>query len=275
MPNQTQNLARYDDSRVQRVVETEVHDTSQRELTLRSVNGAHPAELSPPNSTASDAKPKPIAAPSDSPTFAATAPLGDEAMPFQLSLRADQMARLWLREPTLNPNNVFAWSAEKGQWIPALKVPQVAMQITKTRIENVRRWSLPRESRKSGSIAPPTPRPQLSEDSAISLDEQSMVFEPQCSLRPPSVAMSAVRQVPHHPLHRFGSMVGRLLARIRKSTADIAQRLGLWSRRLVHRMKHNALSLRTLIGACSGLHVDRDSSSSANEGGRSPARFGE
>jgi hypothetical protein len=78
---------------------------------------------------------------------------------FQLSLSADELARLWLREPNLNPSNVYAWSGKRGQWVPALSVPEVADQIVRARIEGVKKWSVLCASRISATIAPP---PQLS-----------------------------------------------------------------------------------------------------------------
>jgi len=61
---------------------------------------------------------------------------------FQLCLRPEQLARLWLREPSLKPTNVFAWSEVEQQWVPALKVPEIAAHLTRARIESVRMWSV-------------------------------------------------------------------------------------------------------------------------------------
>jgi len=74
---------------------------------------------------------------------------------FQLSLSADQLARLWLREPNLNPSNVYAWSRKKGQWVAALSVPEVADHIARARIESVKMWSVLCASRISATMPPP------------------------------------------------------------------------------------------------------------------------
>ncbi len=79
---------------------------------------------------------------------------------FQLSLSADQLARLWLREPNLNPSNVYAWSGKKGQWVAALSVPEVADQIARARIESVKMWSVLCASRISATMLPPPQRSQ-------------------------------------------------------------------------------------------------------------------
>ncbi len=66
---------------------------------------------------------------------ATTAPDSSPVMQFQVSLRADQLARLWLRESNLTSDNVFVWSSKKGQWVPALSNPEVSREITRARVE--------------------------------------------------------------------------------------------------------------------------------------------
>ena len=91
-----------------------------------------------------------------SPTRLADSEQGSaQEVQFQLTLRPDQLARLWLREPSLNPNNVHAWSKKQGKWIPALRVPEVAAQISKARIQSIQMWSALCASRTSATIAAP------------------------------------------------------------------------------------------------------------------------
>ncbi len=98
---------------------------------------------------------------------------------FQLSLCADELARLWLREPNLNPSNVYAWSSKRGQWVPALSVPEVADQIARARIESVKMWSALCASRISATLPPP---PQLSRQLSGRIPTENQLSSPRGSL---------------------------------------------------------------------------------------------
>ena len=58
-----------------------------------------------------------------------------------LPLTAAQLAHLWLREPTLTGRNVFAWSEEASNWVPACKISECTEQLSKVRIERVQTLS--------------------------------------------------------------------------------------------------------------------------------------
>ena len=79
----------------------------------------------------------------------------DGVIQFQVSLRADQLARLWLREPSLTSDSVYAWSSKKGQWIPALSIADVATEITRARVDRMRMLTLLGAAGKSVSVLPP------------------------------------------------------------------------------------------------------------------------
>lgn len=85
----------------------------------------------------------------------------EQSMTFRLSLRPEQLARLWLREPSLKPSNVLVWSEREQNWVPALKIPEVAAQITRARIESVRMWSVLCASRVSTGVTPPQKRTRM------------------------------------------------------------------------------------------------------------------
>lgn len=75
---------------------------------------------------------------------------------FQVSLSAEQLARLWLREATLNSSNVLAWSSKKGQWVPALSLPEVTREITRARVDRMRMLTVLDAARNSVSVPPPS-----------------------------------------------------------------------------------------------------------------------
>lgn len=72
-----------------------------------------------------------------------------------LPLTAAQLAHLWLREPTLTQRNVFAWSEEASNWVPACKISECTEQLSKVRIERVQTLSALYLARASATLAAP------------------------------------------------------------------------------------------------------------------------
>jgi len=243
MRNQTQlddesNSQTPNDSGVRRFAESTAQAGSERQLTLRSLDW---------NRSDDDAV---LTCVVDEPVH-----LEDSVFQFQLSLRADQLAQLCAREPSLNPSNVFAWSARKGRWVAALTVPQVAEQVAKARIDRVRLWSMLCASRVSAS-APPPRRPQLPARSLPAFDQEPNDQERPSALRSLSLHASTVTVELDHP-SRFEYAIVELARRIRKSFATFANDFGLWRRRLIRRVRSKAYSaaLIAFVSVCTSAAV--------------------
>jgi hypothetical protein len=85
----------------------------------------------------------------------ARAPESLSEQQFLVNMRADQLARLWLREPTLTSNDVQVWCNKKGKWVSALSVAEVSREISHARTERVRMLSALTAARNSVTILPP------------------------------------------------------------------------------------------------------------------------